>query len=197
MDRYKFLNEIITDYVLFKTLEEEIRDTLLLYSHKDDLRVLSNKIKEQWGYSFDFEYLDFNKKIVISLYGNNNDFDVIATLNSEKNISLKFRKGLKPNFNRYLFLKVWAYDVFEIWNPGDEIKLSVKKNFSEYDELAERLAISLTVSNTAWNAKLWGATNIKLDFIYLEPELEEIKKKEYVDKKGMMRRWNLVSVMKK
>ncbi|RIA77897.1 hypothetical protein EI71_00680 [Anaeroplasma bactoclasticum] len=197
MDRYKFLNEIITDYVLFKTLEEEIRDTLLLYSHKDDLRVLSNKIKEQWGYSFDFEYLDFNKKNVISLYGNNNDFDVIATLNSEKNISLKFRKGLKPNFYRYLFLKVWAYDVFEMWNPGDEIKLSVKKNFSEYDELAERLAISLTVSNTAWNAKLWGATNIKLDFIYLEPELEEIKKKEYVDKKGMMRRWNLVSVMKK
>ena len=36
-----------------------------------------------------------------------------------------------------------------------------------------------------------------LDFIYLEPELEEIKKKDYVDEKGMMRRWNLVSVMKK
>lgn len=195
MDRYKFLNEIITDYVLFKTLEEEIRDTLLLYSHKDDLRVLSNKIKEQWGYSFDFEYVDFNKKNVISSNDNNN-FDVIASLNSEKNISLKFRKGLKPNFYRYLFLKVWAYDVFQMWNPGDEIKLSVKKNFSEYDELAERLAISLTVSDTAWNAKIWGATNIKLDFIYLEPELEEIKKKEYVDKKGMMRRWNLVSVMK-
>lgn len=195
MDRYKFLNEIITDYVLFKTLEEEIRDTLLLYSHKDDLRVLSNKIKEQWGYSFDFEYVDFNKKNLISSNDNNN-FDVIAFLNSEKNISLKFKKGLKPNFYRYLFLKVWAYDVFEMWNPGDEIKLSVKKNFSEYDELAERLAISLTVSDTAWNAKIWGATNIKLDFIYLEPELEEIKKKEYVDKKGMMRRWNLVSVMK-
>ena len=196
MDRYKFLNEIITDYVLFKTLEEEIRDTLLLYSHKDDLRVLSNKIKEQWGYSFDFEYIDFNKKNVISS-NDNNDFDVIAFLNSEKNISLKFKKGLKPNFYRYLFLKVWAYDVFEMWNPGDEIKLSVKKNFSEYDELAERLAISLTVSDTAWNAKIWGATNIKLDFVYLEPELEEIKKKDYVDKKGMMRRWNLVSVMKK
>ena len=196
MDRYKFLNEIITDYVLFKTLEEEIRDTLLLYSHKDDLRVLSNKIKEQWGYSFDFEYVDFNKKNVISS-NDNNDFDVIAFLNSEKNISLRFKKGLKPNFYRYLFLKVWAYDVFEMWNPGDEIKLSVKKNFSEYDELAERLAISLTVSDTAWNAKIWGATNIKLDFVYLEPELEEIKKKDYVDKKGMMRRWNLVSVMKK
>ena len=196
MDKYKFLNEIITDYVLIKTLEAEIRDTLLLYSHKDDLRVLSNKIKEQWGYSFDFEYIDFNKKNVISS-NDNNDFDVIASLNSEKNISLKFKKGLKPNFYRYLFLKVWAYDVFEMWNPGDEIKLSVKKNFSEYDELAERLAISLTVSDTAWNAKIWGATNIKLDFVYLEPELEEIKKKDYVDKKGMMRRWNLVSVMKK
>ena len=196
MDKYKFLNEIITDYVLIKTLEAEIRDTLLLYSHKDDLRVLSNKIKEQWGYSFDFEYVDFNKKNVISS-NDNNDFDVIASLNSEKNISLKFKKGLKPNFYRYLFLKVWAYDVFEMWNPGDEIKLSVKKNFSEYDELAERLAISLTVSDTAWNAKIWGATNIKLDFVYLEPELEEIKKKDYVDKKGMMRRWNLVSVMKK
>ena len=196
MDKYKFLNEIITDYVLIKTLETEIRDTLLLYSHKDDLRVLSNKIKEQWGYSFDFEYVDFNKKNVISS-NDNNDFDVIASLNSEKNISLKFIKGLKPNFYRYLFLKVWAYDVFEMWNPGDEIKLSVKKNFSEYDELAERLAISLTVSDTAWNAKIWGATNIKLDFVYLEPELEEIKKKDYVDKKGMMRRWNLVSVMKK
>lgn len=195
MDKYKFLNEIITDYVLIKTLEAEIRDTLLLYSHKDDLRVLSNKIKEQWGYSFDFEYLDFNKKNVLSSNDNNN-FDVIAYLNSEKNISLKFRKGLKPNFYRYLFLKVWAYDVFGMWNPGDEIKLSIKKNFSEYDELAERLAISLTVSDTAWNAKIWGATNIKLDFIYLEPELEEIKKKDYVDKKGMMRRWNLVSVMK-
>ena len=194
MDKYKFLNEIITDYVLINTLEAEIRDTLLLYSHKDDLRVLSNKIKEQWGYSFDFEYLDFNRKNVISL--NDNNFDVIASLNSEKNISLKFRKGLKPNFYRYLFLKVWAYDVFGMWNPGDEIKLSVKKNFSEYDELAERLAISLTVSDTAWNAKLWGATNIKWDFIYLEPELEEIKKKDYVDKKGMMRRWNLISVMK-
>jgi hypothetical protein len=196
MDKYKFLNEIITDYVLIKTLEAEIRDTLLLYSHKDDLRVLSNKIKEQWGYSFDFEYLDFNKKNVISLNGTNNDFDVIASLNSEKNISLKFRKGLKPNFYRYLFLKVWAYDVFGMWIPGDEIKLSIKKNRTEEEELAERLAISLTVSDTAWNAKLMGATNIKLDFVYLEPELEEIKKKEYVDKKGMMRRWNLVSVMK-
>jgi hypothetical protein len=196
MNKYKFLNEIITDYVLIKTLEAEIRDTLLLYSHKDDLRVLSNKIKEQWGYSFDFEYLDFNKKNVISLNGTNNDFDVIAFLNSEKNISLKFRKGLKPNFYRYLFLKVWAFDVFGMWKPGDEIKLSIKKNRTEEEELAERLAISLTVSDTAWNAKLMGATNIKLDLVYLEPELEEIKKKEYVDKKGMMRRWNLVSVMK-
>lgn len=196
MDKYKFLNEIITDYILINTLETEIRDTLLLYSHKDDLRVLSNKIKEQWGYSFDFEYLDFNKKNVISLNGTNNDFDVIAFLNSEKNISLKFKKGLKPNFYRYLFLKVWAYDVFGMWKPGDEIKLSIKKNRTEEEELAERLAISLTVSGTAWNAKLMGATNIKLDFVYLEPELEEIKKKEYVDKKGMMRRWNLVSVMK-
>jgi hypothetical protein len=196
MDKYKFLNEIITDYILINTLETEIRDTLLLYSHKDDLRVLSNKIKEQWGYSFDFEYLDFNKKNVISLNGTNNDFDVIAFLNSEKNISLKFRKGLKPNFYRYLFLKVWAFDVFGMWKPGDEIKLSIKKNRTEEEELAERLAISLTVSDTAWNAKLMGATNIKLDFVYLEPELEEIKKKEYVDKKGMMRRWNLVSVMK-
>ena len=196
MDKYKFLNEIITDYVLIKTLEAEIRDTLLLYSHKDDLRVLSNKIKEQWGYSFDFEYLDFKKKNVIGLNGTNNDFDVIAFLNSEKNISLKFKRGLKPNFYRYLFLKVWAYDVFGMWKPGDEIKLSIKKNRTEEEELAERLAISLTVSDTAWNAKLMGATNIKLDFVYLEPELEEIKKKEYVDKKGMMRRWNLVSVMK-
>lgn len=196
MDKYKFLNEIITDYILINTLETEIRDTLLLYSHKDDLRVLSNKIKEQWGYSFDFEYLDFNKKNVISLNGTNNDFDVIAFLNSEKNISLKFKKGVKPNFYRYLFLKVWAYDVFGMWKPGDEIKLSIKKNRTEEEELAERLAISLTVSDTAWNAKLMGATNIKLDFVYLEPELEEIKKKEYVDKKGMMRRWNLVSVMK-
>jgi hypothetical protein len=83
-----------------------------------------------------------------------------------------------------------------MWKPGDEIKLSIKKNRTEEEELAERLAISLTVSDTAWNAKLMGATNIKLDFVYLEPELEEIKKKEYVDKKGMMRRWNLVSVMK-
>lgn len=195
MDKYKFLNEIITDYILINTLETEIRDTLLLYSHKDDLRVLSNKIKEQWGYSFDFEYLDFNKKNVISS-NDNNAFDVIASLNSEKNISLKFRKGLKPNFYRYLFLKVWAFDVFGMWKPGDEIKLSIKKNRTEEEELAERLAISLTVSDTAWNAKLMGATNIKLDFVYLEPELEEIKKKEYVDKKGMMRRWNLVSVMK-
>lgn len=197
MDKYKFLNEIITDYILINTLETEIRDTLLLYSHKDDLRVLSNKIKEQWGYSFDFEYLDFNKKNVTSLNGTNNDFDVIAVLNSEKNISLKFKKGLKPNFYRYLFLKVWAYDVFGMWKPGDEIKLSIKNNRTEEEELAERLAISLTVSDTAWNAKLMGATNIKLDFVYLEPELEEIKKKEYVDRKGMMRRWNLVSVMKK
>ena len=196
MDKYKFLNEIITDYILINTLETEIRDTLLLYSHKDDLRVLSNKIKEQWGYSFDFEYLDFKKKNVIGLNGTNNDFDVIAFLNSEKNISLKFKRGLKPNFYRYLFLKVWAYDVFGMWKPGDEIKLSIKKNRTEEEELAERLAISLTVSDTAWNAKLMGATNIKLDFVYLEPELEEIKKKEYVDKKGMMRRWNLVSVMK-
>ena len=51
MDKYKFLNEIITDYILINTLETEIRDTLLLYSHKDDLRVLSNKIKETVPFS--------------------------------------------------------------------------------------------------------------------------------------------------
>lgn len=195
MDRYKFLNEIITDYVLFHTLEIEIRDTLLLYSHKDDLRVLSNKIKEQWGYSFDFEYLNFNK--LKESIGSSDEIDVVAYLNSEKNISLKFRKGLKPNFYRYLFLKVWAYDVFEMWQPGDKVMLSIKKNYSEYDELAERLAISLTIDTSSWNARLRGAKGNDLDFVYLEPELEEIKKKEFVDKKGMMRRWNLVSVMKK
>lgn len=195
MDRYKFLNEIITDYVLFHTLEIEIRDTLLLYSHKDDLRVLSNKIKEQWGYSFDFEYLNFNK--LKESIGLSDEIDVVAYLNSEKNISLKFKKGLKPNFYRYLFLKVWAYDVFEMWQPGDKVMLSIKKNFSEYDELAERLAINLTIDTSSWNARLRGAKGNTLDFIYLEPELEEIKKKEFVDKKGMMRRWNLASVMKK
>lgn len=195
MDRYKFLNEIITDYVLFHTLEIEIRDTLLLYSHKDDLRVLSNKIKEQWGYSFDFEYLNFNK--LKESIGLSDEIDVVAYLNSEKNISLKFKKGLKPNFYRYLFLKVWAYDVFEMWQPGDKVMLSIKKNFSEYDELAERLAISLTIDTSSWNARLRGAKGNTLDFIYLEPELEEIKKKDYVDRKGMMRRWNLASVMKK
>ena len=197
MDKYRFLNEIITDYTLFHTLEIEIRDTLLLYSHKDDLRVLSNKIKEQWNYSFDFKFLDFSKKKVIAEYNINDKTNVIATLMDSKNISFVFDKNMKPNFWRYLFLKVWAFDIFNMWQIGDTIRLSVKKNDSYEEELAERLAISLTVSDTAWNAKLMGATNIKLDFIYLESELEEIKKKDYVDKKGMMRRWNLVSVMKK
>ena len=35
MDKYRFLNEIITDYTLFHTLEIEIRDTFFLEKSKN------------------------------------------------------------------------------------------------------------------------------------------------------------------
>ena len=48
---------IIDDESFVKYLAVIIKNDLLMGSFEDDLRILSNKIIAQYGYSFEFEYL--------------------------------------------------------------------------------------------------------------------------------------------
>lgn len=114
MGKYDFFNSIIDDESFVKYLAVMIKSDLLMGSFEDDLRILSNKIKAQYGYSFDFDYLDFKNKKVISDYELNPTDDVYAQKIDDKRIYIVFNKRLKSNFNRYLFLKVWAYDILDL-----------------------------------------------------------------------------------
>ena len=53
MGKYDFFNSIIDDESFVKYLAVMIKSDLLMGSFEDDLRILSNKIKAQYGYIFD------------------------------------------------------------------------------------------------------------------------------------------------
>ena len=197
MSKYTFFNEIIDDESFVKYLCVLIKSDLLMGSFEDDLRILSNKIIAQYNYKFEFNYLNFNDKNVISKYDLKNNIDVIAKKINDKEIAFIFNKKLKPNFNRYLFLKVWAYDLIDEFKIGDELRLSIKDNFNDNDILAERIAIEMTL--TRWQMKLYDDNTIdpslKRALTFCEPELLNIRRKNYKDK-GVTRNWTLLSVRK-
>lgn len=195
MGKYDFFNSIIDDESFVKYLAVMIKSDLLMGSFEDDLRILSNKIKAQYGYNFDFDYLGFKNKKVISDYELNPTDDVYAQKIDDKRIYIVFNKRLKSNFNRYLFLKVWAYDILDLWKKGDTLFLSINNNSTDNDILAERVAIEMTL--TRWQLKLYddGTIDPSLQriFYFCEPELLEIRRKNYFDK-GPTRNWSLLSI---
>lgn len=197
MSKYTFFNEIIDDESFVKYLCVLIKSDLLMGSFEDDLRILSNKIIAQYNYKFVFNYLNFNDKNVISKYDLKNNIDVYAKKINDKEITFIFNNKLKPNFNRYLFLKVWAYDLIDEFKIGDELRLSINDNFNDNDILAERIAIEMTL--TRWQMKLYddGTHDPSLERAYkfMEPELENIRRKNYKNK-GVTRNWTLLSVRK-
>lgn len=197
MDKYRFFNEIIDDESFVKYLAVLIKSDLLMGSFEDDLRILSNKIQAQYNYKFVFKYLDFTDSDVISKYGLKNTTDIYAKKFDNKDIFIIFNKKLNSNLNRYLFLKVWAYDILDAWKKDDELRLSLKINASDVDILAERIAIEMTL--TRWQLKLYDdATEdpaLKRALTFCEPEILEIRRKNYKDK-GVIRNWTLLSVRK-
>lgn len=197
MGKYTFFNNILDDESFVKYFATMIKNDLMMGSFEDDLRILSNKIMAQYGYSFEFEYLDFKDPKVIYNYNLKSTDDVYAQKLGDKKIYILFNKRLKSNFNRYLFLKVFAFDILDLWNNGNEIHLSIKTNYLDSDILAERLAIEMTL--TRWQLKLHDDgtidSSIKRAYAFMEPELEEIRRKNYLDK-GVVRNWSLISVRK-
>ena len=65
MGKYTFFNNILDDESFVKYFATMIKNDLMMGSFEDDLRILSNKIMAQYGYSFEFEYLDFKDSKVI------------------------------------------------------------------------------------------------------------------------------------
>ena len=143
MSKYTFFNKIIDDESFVKYLAVLIKSDLLMGSFEDDLRILSNKIQAQYNYKFVFKYLDFTDSDVISKYGLKNTTDIYAKKFDNKDIFIVFNKKLNSNLNRYLFLKVWAYDILDAWKKDDELRLALKINASDDDILAERIAIEM------------------------------------------------------
>jgi hypothetical protein len=144
-----------------------------------------------------FKYLDFTDSDVISKYGLKNTTDIYAKKFDNKDIFIIFNKKLNSNLSRYLFLKVWAYDILDAWKKDDELRLSLKINASDVDILAERIAIEMTL--TRWQLKLHddGTEDpaLKRALTFCEPEILEIRRKNYKDK-GVIRNWTLLSVRK-
>lgn len=197
MSKYTFFNKIIDDESFVKYLAVLIKSDLLMGSFEDDLRILSNKIQAQYNYKFVFKYLDFTDSDVILKYGLKNTTDIYAKKFDNKDIFIVFNKKLNSNLNRYLFLKVWAYDILDAWKKDDELRLSLKINASDDDILAERIAIEMTL--TRWQLKLHddGTEDpaLKRALAFCEPEILEIRRKNYKDK-GVIRNWTLLSVRK-
>ncbi|RIA77900.1 hypothetical protein EI71_00683 [Anaeroplasma bactoclasticum] len=194
MDKYKFVNENITDAGLMQTLIVSIMHNYLgLSGYKlDDMERIAWKIKKQWGYVFEFKYENFKKQSVIENYHLIPETDVYVKLNSPKNITFVFDKKTKLNLQRFLFLKAWAYDVFDAWKPGDELYLNVMTCKDKFERnWAERFAIELTLSDVDYQRIKDGskAGDILAIKKIMEPELYAIREHEYEEERWIDRKW--------
>jgi hypothetical protein len=194
MDKYKFVNENITDAGLIQTLILSIMHNYLgLSAYKlDDMERIAWKIKKQWGYVFEFKHENFKKQSVIENYHLILETDVYVKLNSSKNITFVFDKKTKLNLQRFLFLKAWAYDVFDAWKPGDELYLNVMTCKDKFERnWAERFAIELTPSDVDYQRIKDGskAGDILAIKKIMEPELYAIREHEYEEERWIDRKW--------
>lgn len=194
MDKYKFVNENITDAGLMRTLIVSIMHNYLgLSGYKlDDMERIAWKIQKQWGYVFEFKYENFKKQSVIENYHLIPETDVYVKLNSPKNITFVFDKKTKHNLQRFLFLKAWAYDVFDAWKPGDELYLNVMTCKDKFERnWAERFAIELTLSDVDYQRIKDGskAGDILAIKKIMEPELYAIREHEYEEERWIDRKW--------
>ncbi len=193
MDKFKFLKDTIADSDLEEFIVRTVTDYLLLQAYRfDSMEQLAYKIQRQWNYIFEFKYEDFRKKNIIDKYTMSNNVDVYAKLNDNKNITFVFNKKLNPNLQRFLFFKVWAYDIFDEWHPGDELRLSVlncKTNFER--NWAERFAIDLTMSYNVYSQMKEGfkGGHIIANQKIMEPELYIIREHDFKEERERDRLW--------
>jgi hypothetical protein len=193
MDKYKFLKDTISDSVLEEVIIRTIADILLLQPYRfDNMQQLAYKIQRQWNYKFEFKYENFKKKDVVEKYNLSPDTDVYVKVNDDKNYTFIFNKSVNKNLQRYLFLKAWAFDIFDEIQPGDELRLSVMKCNSSFERnWAERLAIELTMSNDNYYQMNEGCKggHIIANQRIMEPELYNIRKHEYYEEGVLERKW--------
>ena len=193
MDKYKFLKDTISDSVLEEVIIRTIADILLLQPYRfDNMQQLAYKIQRQWNYKFEFKYENFKKKDVVEKYNLSPDTDVYVKVKDDKNYTFIFDKRVNKNLQRYLFLKAWAFDIFDEIQPGDELRLSVMKCNSEFERnWAERLAIELTMSNDNYYQMNEGCKggHIVANQRIMEPELYDIRKHEYYEEGVLERKW--------
>ena len=193
MDKYKFLKDTISDSVLEEVIIRTIADILLLQPYRfDNMQQLAYKIQRQWNYIFEFKYENFKKKDVVEKYNLSPDTDVYVKVNDDKNYTFIFNKSVNKNLQRYLFLKAWAFDIFDEIQPGDELRLSVMKCNSEFERnWAERLAIDLTMSEGIYAQMQQGCKggHIIANQEIMEPELYNIRQHDFVEERWRNRLW--------
>ena len=193
MDKYKFLKDTISDSVLEEVIIRTIADILLLQPYRfDNMQQLAYKIQRQWNYKFEFKYENFKKKDVVEKYNLSPDTDVYVKVKDDKNYTFIFDKRVNKNLQRYLFLKAWAFDIFDEIQPGDELRLSVMKCNSEFERnWAERFAIDLTMSEEIYAQMQQGCKggHIIANQRIMEPELYNIRKHEYYEEGVLERKW--------
>ena len=193
MDKYKFLKDTISDSVLEEVIVRTITDILLLQAYRfDNMQQLEYKIQRQWNYKFEFKYENFKKKDVVEKYNLSPDTDVYVKVYDDKNYTFIFNKSVNKNLQRYLFLKAWAFDIFDELHPGDELRLSVMKCNSSFERnWAERLAIELTMSNDIYYQMNEGCKggHIVANQEIMEPELYNIRQHDFVEERWRNRLW--------
>ena len=193
MDKYRFLKDTISDSVLEEVIVRTITDILLLQAYRfDNMQQLEYKIQRQWNYKFEFKYENFKKKDVVEKYNLSPDTDVYVKVYDDKNYTFIFNKSVNKNLQRYLFLKAWAFDIFDELHPGDELRLSVMKCNSSFERnWAERLAIELTMSNDIYYQMNEGCKggHIVANQEIMEPELYNIRQHDFVEERWRNRLW--------
>ena len=193
MDKFKFLKDKIDNFSLINFIVRTIENHLLLQPYRfDSMEQLAYKIQRQWDYVFVFQYDDFKKKSIVDKYNLSPDTEVYVKVNNDKNFTFIFDKRVNKNLQRYLFLKAWAFDIFDEIQPGDELRLSVMKCNSEFERnWAERLAIELTMSNDNYYQMNEGCKggHIVANQRIMEPELYDIRKHEYYEEGVLERKW--------
>ena len=193
MDKFKFLKDKIDNFSLINFIVRTIENHLLFQPYRfDSMEQLAYKIQRQWDYVFVFQYDDFKKKDFVEKYNLSPDTDVYVKVNDDKNYTFIFNKSVNKNLQRYLFLKAWAFDIFDELHPGDELRLSVMKCNSSFERnWAERFAIDLTMSEGIYAQMQQGCKggHIVANQEIMEPELYNIRQHDFVEERWRNRLW--------
>lgn len=146
MSKYTFFNRILPDAKFITTLVSQLYEDFEynFNTQTEEIKDMVIRLKEVYKIEIKYIFADFEDGEVVSKYGIKKTTDIYAK-KFPGNYYIVFNK--KNNFteNRFLFLKVLAYILFDKLATNEEIRLTIEATVAKEDLLAEEFAVEFLI----------------------------------------------------